>query len=122
MGVNPISGVMYFINHASPGHAAKRVWNRYHDPPRPNELPLLRTSSDFAWAFWNRASIANIKNIQKIMSVDIVNDDTLAIIKRALQRWEPPQGQPRIDTPQLWPGTTFILTGDSEGLALLGKY
>lgn len=110
----------YEVNLASPAHAATPVWNRYHDPPKPNELPLLRTSSDFAWAFRNLAIGASIKNIQKIMSVDVVNDDTVAIIDRALQRLEPPRGQARIQHPQPWPGKTFVLTGDSEGLALLG--
>jgi hypothetical protein len=63
------------------------------------------------------------------MACDIVNEETLEIIKRALRKhWElqPPSEHPdgpnndKGDKVKNWPGTTFILNGDDPGMALLG--
>jgi hypothetical protein len=86
----------------------------------PDELPLSRSSSDIAWGFWNRASSRNLKNIQKIMSITIINSDTEAIIKRVLEELDVPHGQPVLLVPPLWPGMTILLDGSENGMALLG--
>jgi hypothetical protein len=69
--------------------------------------------------------MVNLQNIKYLMSLDVVNDETLAIIERALKyrkESEHPEQDPDDDDPdvQPWPGTTFVLNGDSEGMALLG--
>ncbi|KAH7413607.1 hypothetical protein DE146DRAFT_749811 [Phaeosphaeria sp. MPI-PUGE-AT-0046c] len=123
LGVNTVNGVLYFIDRNAPATAAREYWpNRANNPPRAEELPLLSASSDYAWGFWNQANpVVGATNIQKIMSLDIINSETLVWIDRALRSIEQPHGQPKITKPQVWPGTTFILNGDSEALALLGS-
>jgi hypothetical protein len=117
------------VHRKAPHNAASELWK---DRPRDedfdlvdvtsDQLPALRASSDIAWGFWNRGSAQDIKNIQKIMSLTVINDDTLAIIKKALKKWEPPEGQKKPTEVPPWPGITFVLDGDNEGLAILGIY
>lgn len=53
--------------------------------------------------------------------MNIVNEETKAIILRALSNFKVPEGKPKITQPQAWPGTTFVLGVDEDdGLALLG--
>jgi hypothetical protein len=85
-----------------------------------SELPLLRSSSDIAWGFWNRASWKNLKNIQKIMAITVINSETYTIIKRIMEKVETPPGQPVSSMALPWPGTTITLDGDEDGMALLG--
>jgi hypothetical protein len=110
------------VNRQSPYTNAKVLWkDRPNDNPRPDELPLLRSSSDIAWGLWNRGSAANVKNIQKIFSMNVNNDETQMIIFRALGSVKVPAGKLKLSRVGKWPGTTFVLgTENDDGLALLG--
>jgi hypothetical protein len=80
-------------------------------------MPALRSSSDIAWAIWNRASSyyeTDLKDIRKVMSLTVVKDETELIAREALRRQSP-----TIDSVQPWPGTDF-LTSTEEGVTLLG--
>ncbi|KAH7079665.1 hypothetical protein FB567DRAFT_607027 [Paraphoma chrysanthemicola] len=129
IGVNPESGVLFFIHRMSALEAARSTWTdrprdedfEYIDDVKPEELPLFRATSDIAWGFWNRAHNQDITNIKFIMSTTIINDDTQDIINRALKEWVPPKGQQKVTEVPPWPGVTFNLHGDNEGLALLGS-
>jgi len=77
-------------------------------------MPALRSSSDIAWGLWNRASPGRLSNINYFFSVNIVNDDTLALIHRAMiigNRNYMPYA----------PGVTFY-PGSDAFVALLGMY
>jgi hypothetical protein len=112
--------------------AAELLWtDRIQNPITSLDLPWLRSSSDIAWGFWNRATVRKLqlKNIHYLMACDIVNEETLEIIKRALKKHkelQPPSEHPedpdsdKGDGVKNWPGTTFILNGDDLGMALLG--
>ncbi|KAH7071431.1 hypothetical protein BKA63DRAFT_605467 [Paraphoma chrysanthemicola] len=129
IGVNPESGVLFFIHRMSALEAARTTWTdrprdedfEYIDDVKPEELPPLRATSDIAWGFWNRASTEDITNINLIISTTIINDDTNNIIDRALKGWVPPKGHKKVTEVPPWPGVTFNLNGDNEGMALLGS-
>jgi hypothetical protein len=119
------------VNRVSPLTGTKTLWrDRPKDAgdPKPDELPLLRSSSDIAWGLWNRGSNnmknPNVKNIQKIFSMNIVNEETKMIMIRALGSVKVPEGEPKIFQPPAWPGATFDLSSGEEdgvaGRALLG--
>ncbi|KAF1915787.1 hypothetical protein BDU57DRAFT_450258 [Ampelomyces quisqualis] len=121
MGVNAKDGLVYFINLLSPVQGAMQLWNNPN--PSKDDLPAIRSSSDIAWGLWNRAVNGENMNVQKItkfMSLTVTNDETEEIIYEALGRWKPPPGQPRLEDPVAWPGTTFDTTSE-EGQALLGS-
>jgi hypothetical protein len=109
---------VYFLDRQSPETAAEEVWG---SKPSPHELPALRSSSDLAWAFWERAATTTtIKNLKYFISCQIVNHDTSLLLERALQALD-------VDEVQGWPGTDLNLgfgpdKGDEieAGLALLG--
>lgn len=58
------------------------------DPPvPPAEFPLMRQSSDLLWALWEHDDIvepAHKSNINFFTSLSIENEETLGILKRAL--------------------------------------
>jgi hypothetical protein len=139
IGVNPVDGVIFLrqyyqlvtlsqtatdmsthtVNQKSPVAGAWELWGRQ---PLTSELPALRSSSDIIWSFWNRGAAGNLHNINKIMSLDMMNDDTLTIANRAINNWVPPEGQPKVTQVQPWPGTTFLVHADDDNaLALLGS-
>ena len=49
--------------------------------------------------------------------MEVINQETDAIMQRALRHADVP-----VEFVQPWSGTTFVLNGDEEGLALLGIY
>lgn len=46
VGINPVSGLVYFLHRQSPEDAATEHWGR---KPTGEELPALRSSSDITW-------------------------------------------------------------------------
>jgi hypothetical protein len=111
------------VNRMAPGTSAKDRWrNRVDNPIRADELPLLRASSDYALGFWNQENPTNLQNIQKIMSLTIVIRETMDIINRALGNIKQAPGEPKIARLKVWPGTTFVVHGDSDAMALLGMH
>lgn len=103
---------MFFLHRRSPEKAAELLWDDLS--PDPAALPKLRSSSDLAFGLWNRVFAPNGQGVEKILSVNIVNEDAEEIIRRALEILG-------VDEVQSWPGTDFDMTGDS-GKALLGEY
>lgn len=51
---------------------------------------------------------------------DIVNDETLNLIRQALKTYKVPEGQQRYNSLPRWPGLVFAIETD-EGKAMLGK-
>ena len=119
IGINPDSGIVYFLNLCSAQKAAQMYWGI--DKPPSDQLPALRSTSDIAWGFYNRASWGKLSNIRVFMSMMIINTDTMRIIERVLAMYnnDLSADMQRIDGVQLWPGTTFDVN-DIEGQALLG--
>lgn len=111
MGVNPSGGAMFIMNIISAAHGARNLWQQ---TPTANQLPHLRSVSDIAWAFWNRANPGDLKNINYFFVNVVMNDETNRLIERAHRGLTPPRSSPPV-----WPGTEFDM--DSEaGLAILG--
>jgi hypothetical protein len=108
IGVNPTDGCVYFMNRKSPESAAKETW--WDMNPAKDDLPALRASSDIAWGLWNRMSCGS--NINKFFSMHIVNEETMSLIRRALNAKD-------VEQATRWPGTTFEAGSDAFS-ALLG--
>ncbi|KAF2023568.1 hypothetical protein EK21DRAFT_80594 [Setomelanomma holmii] len=127
IGVNADSGLLIFASRKSPAKAADELWvDRPRDedfnpiPITPDQLPLLRSSSDTAWGFWNQGNKPeNIPKIKYILAINIINDQTRFLFKKAMELWVPPEGQERPTRNLPYPGITWKLNGDNEGLALL---
>ncbi|OAL56443.1 hypothetical protein IQ07DRAFT_496077 [Pyrenochaeta sp. DS3sAY3a] len=116
IGVNAESGVTYLISRASPENEARMLWET--DWIEKDELPALRSSSDFAWGFWTRMSPGNLGNINKFLSMTITNDATQAIIRRILFLHLGELKTNLANVP-IWPGWTFT-SDQAEYHALIG--
>ncbi|KAH7396084.1 hypothetical protein BKA66DRAFT_484836, partial [Pyrenochaeta sp. MPI-SDFR-AT-0127] len=118
IGINQSAGMIFFINIKSPGKAAESYWGY---KPRNEELPALRAQSDYAWGFWVRMHNAGaVKNINALWSTKVINKSTRQILAMAFQTYKPQPGTPKVDSPQLWPGTDFDIS-TVEGQAILGE-
>lgn len=118
MGVNSVGGAVMMIDARSPASGATALWGR---PPLTAELPHIRSTSDIAWGFWNRATTGtattgNIKNIKYFFVCLIVNPETIDLIRMAHEKLTPPRSAPGI-----WPGSEFSMESE-QGLALLGTW
>lgn len=112
VGINRNDGIVYFLHRMSPEKSAATLWKT--QSPDPAALPKLRSSSDLAFGVWNRVDAPNGNKIEKIISMNITNEDAGEIIKRALET-------AHTDKVQTWPGTDFDMKDDA-GKALLGKW
>lgn len=113
IGVNAEAGAVYAIQLSSAAKAARRLWKR---APLTEELPAIRSVSDIAWAFWNRAhSAQSLQNVKYLFVTMVINKETNQHVKRALGTLSPPR-----DEPDGWPGHDFGLDTDA-GKALLGS-
>ncbi|KAJ4367105.1 Mitochondrial import inner membrane translocase subunit tim8 [Neocucurbitaria cava] len=119
IGVNAAGGAVFAIGISSAASSARRLWRRV---ALPEELPAIRSVSDIAWAFWNRAhqdttttSNSNIQDIKYFFVTMIINPETNRHIRRALSSLSPPK-----DTADGWPGTEFDMQSEA-GKALLGS-
>jgi hypothetical protein len=117
IGVNPDSGVVFFISRKSAVNAAKLLWGQ--DPPPKDEMPALRANSDFAWAFWNRVPHYS-RGITAFWSICVTNQQTMNILNLAFKTYKPPPGNSKVDGVQEWPGTDFNIPS-VEAHAILGK-
>ena len=90
--------------------------------PASDQLPVLRSSSDVAWGFWNRMNWGRRSNIRAFMSMMVINADTARIIDQVIKmrNADLPFDQ-QIRGVQPWPGTTFDVDR-VEGQALLGTW
>lgn len=118
IGVNPIAGIVFFLNRRSAREAVKMYWGY---AATNEQLPALRSSSDIAWGFWNRGNWGKLGEVRAFMSLMVVNTDTLRIIHRVLEMGQAglKEGRRGIEGVRPWPGTTFGVD-DIEGQALLG--
>jgi len=91
--------------------AAKKLWGY---TPQSNELPDLRSSSDFAWGFWDFAKQGEgLGDIRKIFSMYITNKETLDVIDKVATM----QGVTGVGE---WPGVEVDAKME-QGLALIGR-
>ncbi|RAQ99818.1 vacuolar amino acid transporter 1 [Stemphylium lycopersici] len=112
IGVNAKAGAVYAMQLSSAAKAARRLWKR---APRTEELPAIRSVSDIAWAFWNRAHPSGgLENIKYLFVAMIINKEANQHVKRALSTLSPPRED--VDG---WPGHDFGMDTDA-GKALLG--
>jgi hypothetical protein len=122
LGINPVSGVLYFLNRLSPLEAAHENWDIPIDQVQKKFLPDLSSSSDHAWGFWNRANVGgDLANINKIFACMITNAITLALIAEALRTYPLPPGVDESQRPrsvEKWPGTTFEMHYDAAQVLL----
>jgi hypothetical protein len=121
LGINSASGAIYFFNRLSPREAAHKKWKIPYDKIKPEQLPDLSSSSDFAWGYWNRehSDGVGLENIKFIFMCSIVNEVTLALIDRALKTYPLPPGvTERPKEVQAWPGTTFEMEYDAAQVLL----
>ncbi|KAI4708029.1 hypothetical protein J4E89_007148 [Alternaria sp. Ai002NY15] len=114
IGVNAASGLIAMTNRQSPATSAQALWGLENPPPN-DELPALKSSSDIMWGLWNLASPNNLRGIKYILSTPIINDETVAIIKKILQ-----DNCLDLDEIMIWSGCEFG-SDDPEYLALLGS-
>jgi hypothetical protein len=112
IGVNAAGGAVFAIGIMSAARSARRVWGV---DPKADELPHIRTVSDIAWAFWNRAAAGNIQDIKYFFVTMIINPETNRHIRRALKTLNPPKEE--VDG---WPGVDFDMESVA-GQALLGS-
>lgn len=86
------------------------------DPPVPeDDFPPLKSSSDIMWALWEKlvlsdAALENKGNIKFFMSLSVENEETLTILKRALDQ---------VSSDLTREGRTFDMSTE-EGRAILG--
>lgn len=106
--INPKDGVIIGQNLLDPATAAAYNWGRN---PKPEELPKLQRLSDIFWGHWVREN-PDISNIRYFWMMNVVNQETVEILARALhdagKKYAP------------WPGTTFDMDSDA-GKAILGS-
>lgn len=98
---------------SSAAKAARRLWKR---APLTEELPAIRSVSDIAWAFWNRAHPnGGLENIKYLFVATIINKETNQHVKRALGTLSPQK-----EEADGWPGHDFGMDTDA-GKTLLGS-
>lgn len=85
-------------------------WDR---PANPDELPELQYCSDVMWGYWARDN-PNIKNLRVYGTQDVVNEDTVLLVTRAMKN----RGKTELEA---WPGVEFTF-GIDEFKALVGMY
>lgn len=122
IAINSPDGMITFIDVQGPRSEAMRLWSTNNINSA--ELPALRALSDITWGLWSRdcASQGNsLAGIKKVLSVNIINDDTEAIVEEALAKVVLPPGQERPEEIPPWPGITFD-TSSEAGVAILGKH
>ncbi|EDU40786.1 conserved hypothetical protein [Pyrenophora tritici-repentis Pt-1C-BFP] len=109
--INSAQGVIIGMNRLSPKNAAKE-----RNPPVPDdELPGLNQFSDVAWIGWEsqtKDQNHDIKGLRYFISVTITNEETLAVVQRALGA----KGWRFRD----WPGYTFEDRQSPEMRAIMG--
>ncbi|KAH6060440.1 hypothetical protein HBI67_137360 [Parastagonospora nodorum] len=92
IGINVVSGIIYFLARSSPEVAAEAYW-------------------DVDEASWNQIAggTNNLQNIKYFIAMQITNDETLEIVPRALKAMGVSDGQAK-----LWPGTGFTVGAENE--------
>ncbi|KAI4938950.1 uncharacterized protein J4E92_000231 [Alternaria infectoria] len=118
VGINRNDGILYFLNRMSPEQGAADLWNLRPEQVDKADLPKIRSSSDLAWALWNR--VPGEPMIKMIMALQIVNTQTAeTIIPKALEA----VGETEL---KRWPGTEIVVGSDNDAeaeaaLALIGS-
>ncbi|KAF1947113.1 hypothetical protein EJ02DRAFT_489606, partial [Clathrospora elynae] len=105
LGVNADAGAVYAMQISSAAKATRPA--------------AIRSVSDIAWAFWNRAQGGdeeNMRNVQYFFVTMIINKETNQHVKRALGSLSSPK-----EEADAWPGHRFGMDTDA-GKALLGSH
>jgi hypothetical protein len=122
IAINSHDGIITFIDVQGSKSEAMRLWGT--NDINSAELPALRALSDITWGLWTRDCLSqgtSLAGIKKVLSVNIINDDTEAIVDEALAKVVMPPGQERPEEIPPWPGITFD-TSSEAGVAILGAY
>ncbi|OAL46986.1 hypothetical protein IQ07DRAFT_634568 [Pyrenochaeta sp. DS3sAY3a] len=116
IGINRRSGIVHYIDRYSAESAAAHTWGVPAEYVQSEDLPKLRSSSDLAWALWNRHRDSSssrdpgIKAINNFIAWHIVNTDTAdVIVRRILTRRGALYGMP-----DPWPGHDVIAGSDDD--------
>jgi hypothetical protein len=96
IGVNAAGGAVFAIGINGAARAARRVWGMI---PKEDKLPHVRSVSDIAWAFWNRAAAGNLQDIKYFFVSMIIKPETNRHVRRALKTLTPPR-----EEVESWPG------------------
>ncbi|KAF1969637.1 hypothetical protein BU23DRAFT_476177 [Bimuria novae-zelandiae CBS 107.79] len=114
-GVQDKAGAIFITHCFSPTDTYPRL---YGHAIAEHDLPQVRSLSDLLFAGWLTGSHPrngqnpNLYGLKYIFMIDIVNRETVSVMKRALAS----RGK---DRPSVWPGDDFNVA-DAEGQALLG--
>lgn len=112
--VNQVEGAVVVMDIYSPRNAVKEHWKSIGGTATPDDLPKLQYGSDLMWGKWVEGN-ADVKNLRFYVAHDIVNDETSALVSRAMRN--------KLGANlAVWPGTTFEKDKDAvEFQALIGN-
>lgn len=112
--VNQPDGVIVALDISSPRHAVKTHWKSIGGTASPEDLPKLQYASDLMWGKWVENN-PDVRNLQYYVVHNILNDETSAIVPRAMRN-------KLVSKLETWPGTIFEKDSDQvEFQALIGK-
>lgn len=113
--VNQVDGLIMAQDINSPRNAVQEHWISIGGIATPEELPKLQYASDLMWGKWVEGN-ADVKNIRYYVVHNVLNDETSALVSRAMRN-------KRGGNLAVWPGTTFEKDKDAEEFqALIGMY
>jgi hypothetical protein len=114
--VNQADGAIIALDISSPQNAVKAHWKSILNggKAKDEDLPVLRYMSDLVWGKWVEDN-ANIKNLRIYAVHNVLNDETTAIVSRAMHN-------KLVSNLSAWPGTVFDKEKDlMEFQALIGN-
>jgi hypothetical protein len=124
IGINTISGAIFFLDVESAAKAAEINWKP--EVPTAEQLPKLKAISDISWGFWNRAwmhrpaSERKLGNINYFIVHNIANEETETLINKAMEVHVGDDGSHTgLTVLPKWPGLDYV--ADEAGKALLGS-
>src|SRR5690242_2531317 len=97
--VNQVDGLIMAQDINSPRNAVQEHWISIGGTATPDELPKLQYASDLMWGKWVEGN-ADVKNIRYYVVHNVLNDETSALVSRAMRN-------KRGGNLAVWPGTTF---------------
>ncbi|KAF3040887.1 hypothetical protein E8E12_003394 [Didymella heteroderae] len=112
--VNQLDGVIVALDISSLRNAVKTHWKSIGGTASPEDLPKLQYASDLMWGKWVDNN-PNVKNLHYYVVHNILNDETSAIVPRAMRH-------KLASKLSIWPGTVFDKDKDKvEFQALIGS-
>lgn len=114
--VNQADGAIMALDTFSPQNAVNSHWKSILNGGKAKDegLPVLRYMSDLVWGKWVEDN-AKVKNLRVYAVHNVLNDETTAIVSRAMRN-------KLVPSLSAWPGTVFDKEKDPMELqALIGK-